>query len=723
MLERTSNRPHPLISFRRKPPRLLRVLELLGEDDAGGHREEVVWLDSLQVPRLACGKVDRHSAPLCGAPLCVGACLQGAVGENHCGNAAFAEIEIDAAGEEESGDVLIWRVSSTRPDQIALLALAFEFGADYGFGAVVGEPGRVADDYVYGVGAEGDGADQVAGVVGPDVVASVGVEAGEEVGGAFEHGAIGTIGNADIVERLARVAALLEFFGNAGHEVIEPVALFDQRPGEFEAEVAFKAVIAVVDGDRHGAAGEHIGGFGAQLERVAEVNGDGHIVRAGVAGAFERFAGGESPGGAGEMHGGGVYVDAGDVGEQSVEYAVGLAPRRAGGGEILANGGEDERAGAAGGIEHALVEWIGDDSVDDFAGEPVGSVILAEPPTVVGGNHGFVEDAGDIGLGAGPIEAGDAAGESAQPRAAFDFGRPGEEIGLDDAAHAGFVNEELAVEQLGGIALRVLDDINAEGGLQRERDDGGKVGVAQEQVVEVVLALDHLAQRGGEQLPPEAALNRDGGLIAPLLVQLAQRLKVLLETRAGTESLAHLLVVGSQSAALQRLRLVAQPFVEVVPALGILKGEGVGRRGAPVGGAGAAQQPVLAVGEDAEARRFAVGGQRAKILVELSFVIVSGLESGTDPALDLNHKVVGLQVDPAAAGLAFHLDIGAAGKLGGDQKVAQRAADVGLRGVVGVTLEQRLSGAAEDRTFRGDLARHRASASSAAAWLIELFSQ
>ena len=423
------------------------------------------------------------------------------------------------------------------------------------------------------------------------------------------------------------------------------------------------------------------------------------------------------------MHGGGVYVDAGDMGEQSVEHAVGFAPRRAGGVEILANGGEDERAGAAGGVEHALIERIGDDGVDDFAGEPVGGVILAEPAAVVGGNHGFVEDAGDIGLCAGPVEAVDAAGESVQPRAALNLGGPGKEIGLDNAAHAGFVDEQLAVEQLGGIALRVLDDINAEGGLQRERDDGGEVSVAQEQVVEVVLALDHFAQRGGEQLPPEAALNRDGGLVAPLLVQLAERLEMLRKARAGTEPLAHLVVVGSQPTALQRLRLVAQPLVEVVTVLGVVKRKSVGRRGAPVGGAGAAQQPVLAVGQNAEAGRFTLGRERVEVVVELLFIIFGSLKSCADPALDLDHEVVRLQVNPAAAGLAFHPDIGAAGELGSNQEVAQRAPNIGLRGVGGVALEQRLGGAAQRRTFRGDLARHWASASSAAAWLIELFSQ
>ena len=269
----------------------------------------------------------------------------------------------------------------------------------------------------------------------------------------------------------------------------------------------------------------------------------------------------------------------------------------------------------------------------------------------------------------------------------------------------------------------MLDDIDAEGGLQGERDDGGEVGVAEEQVVEVILVLDHLAQRGGEQLPPEAALDRDGGLVAALLVQLAERLEVLLEARAGTEPLAHLPISGSQFTPLQCLRFVAQPFVEAVTAVGVFESEGVGRRGAPVCRAGAAQQPVLAVGEDAQAGRLALGGEHVEVVVELLFVIVGGVESVADSALDLDHEVVGFQVDSAAAGLAFHLDVGAAGEFGGDQKVAQRAADVGLRGVVGVAVEQRLGCAAERRAFRGDLARHWASASSAAAWVIELFSQ
>ena len=234
--------------------------------DARRDREERIRLDPLKIPRAVDGEIDVERTPTAIAPFAVLPGLQRAMGEHHRGDAARLEVQIDAAREEQSRHILVGGVTPAGPDFVDGFALAFEFGADYGFGAVVGEPGRVADDYVYGVGAEGDGADQIAGVVGPDVVAPVGVEAGEGVGGAFEHRAVGVVGDADVVERLARVAALLEFFGETGHEAIEPVALLDKGAGEFEQEVAFEIAVVVFDFDRYGAAGEEAGGFGAQLE-------------------------------------------------------------------------------------------------------------------------------------------------------------------------------------------------------------------------------------------------------------------------------------------------------------------------------------------------------------------------------------------------------------------------------------------------------------------------
>lgn len=220
--------------------------------------------------------------------------------------------------------------------------------------------------------------------------------------------------------------------------------------------------------------------------------------------------------------------------------------------------------------------------------------------------------------------------------------------------------------------------------------------MAQEEVVEVLLFFDDFAERGGEQLPPEAALNRDGRLVAVLIVEFAQRVEVLLEARAGSETGAHFVVGRYDAAAFERLRFVAQPFVEVITVVGVVEREGIGACGAPVA-AGAAQQPVLAVGEDAEAGRASLAGERGEVLLQLAFVGVGGVEAIADAAFDLDHEVVGFEVDPSAAGLTFHLDVGATSEPRADQKVAHCAANVGFRRVVVVPLKQRLGGAAQLR--------------------------
>ena len=362
--------------------------------------------------------------------------------EHHRGDAVRFEVQISTASEKQSCYILVGSVAPTGPDFVDGFALALEFGADYGFGAVVGEPGRVADDYVDLGLRQSNRPHQIACVVHPNVVSPLIAQLDQSFDRAIQCFALGPrLWNVCVVQRQRRILTSLDRRSEPRHEPVEPIRLFNECARKIQCSISLQVIGRVLfNRNRDVLTGEHVPRLGAQLERVTEV--DRHCyVDFSAAGAFESFAGGEGPGGAGEVDGGGVYVDACDVGEQSVEHAGGFAARGAGGGEILANGGEDERAGAASGVEHALVERIGDDGVDDFAGEPVGSVILAKSASVVGGDDGFVEDAGDIGLGAGPIEAVDAAGESAQPCAALDFGGPGEEVGLDDAAHAGFVNE------------------------------------------------------------------------------------------------------------------------------------------------------------------------------------------------------------------------------------------------------------------------------------------
>ena len=124
------------------------LFESFGEDHAAGDGEERVGLDSFEVPGKAQGEVGGDAVPSAGAPLAVLPGLQGALGHDHPDAAADIEVEVDAAGEEEAGDVLVCGVAAAGPNAVARFALAFELAADDGLRLVVGEPRRVADDGV-----------------------------------------------------------------------------------------------------------------------------------------------------------------------------------------------------------------------------------------------------------------------------------------------------------------------------------------------------------------------------------------------------------------------------------------------------------------------------------------------------------------------------------------------------------------------------------------------
>ena len=82
-----------------------------------------------------------------------------------------------------------------------------------------------------------------------------------------------------------------------------------------------------------------------------------------------------------------------------------------------------------------------------------------------------------------PVEAGDAAGEGLdEGEAAFHLGGPGKEVRLHHALQAGLAAELAPVEKVGGVGFRQPVDVDAEGGLHHHADDGGEVGVADEQV-------------------------------------------------------------------------------------------------------------------------------------------------------------------------------------------------------------------------------------------------
>ena len=568
-------------------------------------------------------------------------------------------------------------VASASPDRIGPLALLLKFLTDYRVRAVVREPRRVADDGVYLLAAEEGGADEVAAVVAPDVITAFGVEGLQRLDGGLHHLAIRAFGDAAVVERPERVVALFDRLGDIRDHFVEPVALLGQRERVLEG-----AVLVVADFDADAVAGEEVLAGGAELERVAEVDGgDGFDGDVGVPCAFEGASGGEGPGGAGEVDGDGVDVDALDLRREAVERALGAPIGGAGSGEEAFDGGVDEGAGAAGGVEHDLFERLLDDLVDDGAGEPERGVVLAQAAPVFGGDDGFVEDAGDVGFGVAPVEVLDAAGHPLQPALAADFGGPAEEVGFDDAADAGFVLEDAALDQVGGFGGGLGEDVDAEGGLDGESDDDGEVGVAEEEAVEVGLLLDGDAEGGGEQPAPEFALDADGFAVAVGVVERPEFGEVLLEAGAGSEPAADLVIVGGDAARFERLRDVREPAVEVEPAVGGLELVRVLRVGAEAGHVGPAGDPVAPVGEDADALREGVVAGGGEVAVELVDVVGIGLESGlgADPPLELEDHVGGGEVAASAvAGRGFDLDLGGRGQFDGDEEVARGGADVVL---------------------------------------------
>ena len=668
------------------------LFEPSGEDHAAGDGEERVGLDPFEVPWLAPSKVGGDAVPSTGAPLAVLPGLEGALGHDHPDAAADIEVEVDAAGEEEAGDVLVCGVAAAGPNAVDRLALAFELAADDGLRLVVGEPGRVADDGVDLLKGEHGRAHHVAGVVAPNVIAALGVERLHRGDGLLQHSALGhVLGNALVVERVQRIVAVLDGLRDLEHGLVEPVGLLDEREGKVEM-----AVVVIIDLDADAVAGEEVLAGGAELERVAEVDGgDGFDGDAGVPCTFEGASGGESPSGAGEVDGDGVDVDALDLGGEAVERAFGAPVGLAGGGEEAFDSGVDEGAGAAGGVEHGLFERLLDDLVDDGAGEPERGVVLAQPAPVLCGDDGFVEDAGDVGLGVAPVEVLDAAGHPLQPALAADFGGPAEEVGFDDAADACLVLEDASLDQVGGFGGGLGEDVDAEGALDGESDDDGEVGVAEEEAVEVGFLLDGDAERGGEQPAPEFALDADGFAVAVGVVERAEFGEVLLEARAGTEPAADLFIVGGDAARFERLRDIREPAVELEPAVGGPELVRVLRVGAEAGHRRPAGDPVAPVGEDADALREGVVAGGGEIAVELVDVVGIGLEAGlrADPPLELEDHVGGAEVAAAAvAGRGFDFDLRPVGEVDGDEEVAHGGADVVLGLVEVVAFEDGLGG-------------------------------
>ena len=131
-----------------------------------------------------------------------------------------------------------------------------------------------------------------------------------------------------------------------------------------------------------------------------------------------------------------------------------------------------------------------------------------------------------------------------------------------------------------------------------------------------------------------------------------------------------------------RQGVVAQPLVKGDPAVRVFQREGVRRDRPGRSGIGPAQQPVLAVGQDAHAHAALLLRLR-QVVVELVDVPGVGVEAarGADPALELDERVEGGEVHGAARAFGrrvFLDDLLVLYEAGDGQEIADRAGDVGL---------------------------------------------
>ena len=118
----------------------------LGEYDGGGHGEEVVGFEVVEVP--GCLDVEVYAdggfvaavlgLPASAAPFQVLAGAQDAMWQYHADLSVVFEVEVYDAGEEEDCDFLVGGVSSSGPDVVCVLAEVLQFFAHDVCALVVG---------------------------------------------------------------------------------------------------------------------------------------------------------------------------------------------------------------------------------------------------------------------------------------------------------------------------------------------------------------------------------------------------------------------------------------------------------------------------------------------------------------------------------------------------------------------------------------------------------
>ena len=136
----------------------------------------------------------------------------------------------------------------------------------------------------------------------------------------------------------------------------------------------------------------------------------------------------QSPGGPGQVHRYRVNVDAGYCLSQPVKDFLGFPLSCSGGGEEVDHCLGDKGAGAAGGVQHALVQRVVHQFPNHGAGQPGRGVVLPQLPPLLGRYDRLVQGGGRVRRGFGPVEAGHSAGQCLQEGVAADFIGPGEEV-------------------------------------------------------------------------------------------------------------------------------------------------------------------------------------------------------------------------------------------------------------------------------------------------------
>ena len=214
--------------------------------------------------------------------------------------------------------------------------------------------------------------------------------------------------------------------------------------------------------------------------------------------------------------------------------------------------------------------------------------------------------------------------------------------------------------------------------------------MAHEEAVEVGLLLGHDAERGGEEPPPEFALDHDGGGVAVCVVEGGELGESALEAGAFAECAADVVLGGQAVRPLDGLRFAPQPVGERIPRGGVRQREGPGRLRPHLFDARHAQVPALPVGEDAETVRLAALARLREIAVQLidPARIRRGASGGTGPPLDLDHQTLGLDVDA----VRFLPQVVARDQRRLHEEVADGAGDVRL-GTAVVEVDQPLGGA------------------------------